>query len=108
MSKFKKTAIIILAVAAIFIIIIYLIISGRHTTANNKYPSAIMDDMQSATYNAQGELTRHLRAKQMLHYDTNNSSAFVQPKMQLATSGGQTWFISANKGLSLNQDNEIE
>ena len=88
-------------------LIIYMSFNLDHAASLALQPSAIMQQMQSNIYDKNGELIRSVRAEKMLHYNNGNKSIFANPSMSLKTASGQTWFITANKGVSLDQDNQI-
>jgi lipopolysaccharide export system protein LptC len=107
-SMNSRLAKITAALAFAVCIIVYVLYATQPAHHAALSADATMTELKSKVYDKNGLLTRSLVASKMQHFNKSNISIFRQPNMQMQTTGGQSWQITAKKGASKDNQNTIK
>lgn len=68
------------------------------TTAQKHYPDAYMRDVAATRFDATGHIESLIFTPELIHYSDNDTTDFINPKMQFYPRKGQPWDITAEMG----------
>lgn len=74
---------------------------------NNSIPDTFMENLSTYNLDKKGMLRHELKATQMTHYPLDDHSDFKSPELILYHSGKKLWSISAEKGTTKKDIEEI-
>lgn len=70
-------------------------------------PDTFMKQVTYISTDAAGNLSSHLVASNLFHFEKNNSSTYSSPKFTIYVKSGEPWFVSAENGESFDGIHKI-